>query len=133
MTEIWTIYFASRKLSQHLEKKHVRAYGSVSFLLCKYILNIILFLYPNPPQTRQTLATGVGFSGVGICQPTPTPVGTCSHNPCGFINPSYSLCPSHFYPNRHQHCLPNPHYLRIEQRVPENLGDWLLGELQVVA
>ena len=91
MTEIWTIYFASRKLSQHLEKKHVRAYGSVSFLLRKCILNIILFLYPNPPQTRQTLATGVGFSGVGICQPTPTPVGTRSHNPCGFVNPSYSL------------------------------------------
>ena len=68
MTEIWTIYFASRKLSQHPEKKHVRTYGSVSFLLRKYILNIILFLYPNPPQTRQTLATGVGFLGVGICQ-----------------------------------------------------------------
>ena len=94
MTEIWAIYFASRKLSQHPEKKHVHAYGSVSFLLGKYILNIILFLYPNPLQTRQTLATGVGFLGVGICQLTPTPMGTRSHNPCRFVNLSYSLLPT---------------------------------------
>ena len=33
----------------------------------------------------------MGFSGVGICQPTPAPVGTRSHNPCGFVNLSYSL------------------------------------------
>ena len=41
----------------------------------------------NARDTRQTLVTGMGFSGVENCQPTPVPVTTRHINPYGFANP----------------------------------------------
>ena len=42
-------------------------------------------------QTRQTHATGAGFTGVEISKPAPVTVTTRDLNPHGFANPSYSL------------------------------------------
>ena len=67
----------------------------VQFQVQYYILyicgnnnNNLIFLHL---QTRQTHATGAGFSRVVTCRPAPAPMTTHDRNPCGFIKPSSSL------------------------------------------
>ena len=48
-------------------------------------------MYVSDAANLSTHATGVGFSGVTICQPAPTPHVNPWSQPTGFINPQYSL------------------------------------------
>jgi hypothetical protein len=45
----------------------------------------------NPQRVGPTLAAGVGWSRVGILQPTPAPVATRPATPAGFANPRFTL------------------------------------------